>query len=513
VPAPKQDLSTLKFLAIDDMATHRDLLKSMLWRANVRSIDLACDGADAIKHISQNTYDVILCDYNLGDGQDGQQVLEEAMTRNLLPYATLYVMITAENTSNMVMGAMEYSPDDYLIKPINEQLLTLRVSRLLEKKSIFKEVYKASTKKDYETAIKLCDELIKTHRKMALEIFKTKGGFCLKAKKFEAAEKVYSSVLKKREYQWASLGLGEALLELEKYDEAKKLFNKLIIVNHNCVEAYDFLAILYLQTDDNIKAQEALEQTVRISPKSLVRQRKLANVAYDNEDYVVAETAFQRAMFLGEHSYLRLVDDHIGMAKTYEKQGERDKVKTMFFNIQKFFKNHPESRIRAEIANSLMIKESGDYFQAKIMFEKLKKAFVNLNLRQAEDELVADMGAICIEFGDEETAKNSALNTDYILDEIAKNNEKYKKINQDGMAFFKQGEFSKAIEEFSNVAELQPEVISFQLNAAQAIIKLTENGEGNDSLKKQMKAFLEAARQLDRSNERLQKLKDIAKSL
>ena len=81
------------------------------------------------------------------------------------------------------------------------------------------------------------------------------------------------------------------------------------------------------------------------------------------------------------------------------------------------------------------------------------------------------------------------------------------------MAFFKQGEFSKAIEEFSNVAELQPEVISFQLNAAQAIIKLTENGEGNDSLKKQMKAFLEAARQLDRSNERLQKLKDIAKSL
>ncbi len=82
----------------------------------------------------RRAYDVVLCDYNLGEGMDGQQVLEEAKHRRLVGYATVFVMITAENTMEMVMGAMEYKPDDYLTKPFNKELLKSRLEKLVARK-------------------------------------------------------------------------------------------------------------------------------------------------------------------------------------------------------------------------------------------------------------------------------------------------------------------------------------------------------------------------------------------
>ncbi len=63
-------------------------------------LDDAKDAINAMAKIKSQHYDVILCDYNLGEGQNGQQFLEEAKSRNLLHYGTIFIMITAENTMN-----------------------------------------------------------------------------------------------------------------------------------------------------------------------------------------------------------------------------------------------------------------------------------------------------------------------------------------------------------------------------------------------------------------------------
>ena len=69
---------------------------------------------------SYKSYDIVLCDYNLGAGQDGQQLLEELRYRHKLKNTSLFVMITAESSRDMVLGALEYLPDDYLTKPITQ---------------------------------------------------------------------------------------------------------------------------------------------------------------------------------------------------------------------------------------------------------------------------------------------------------------------------------------------------------------------------------------------------------
>jgi DNA-binding response OmpR family regulator len=83
-------------------------------------------------------YDVVLCDYNLGDGKNGQQVLEEARVRNLVLPSSVWLMVSAEKSVESVMGAAEHQPDAYLIKPITEGVLLTRLNRVWHRKQVFR---------------------------------------------------------------------------------------------------------------------------------------------------------------------------------------------------------------------------------------------------------------------------------------------------------------------------------------------------------------------------------------
>jgi len=108
------------------------------------------------------SFDIVLCDYNLGEGKDGQQVLEEAKEDSLLPYSSIFIMTTAENSMEMVMGAAEYQPDDYLSKPFTKQVLQTRLKRLL-------------------AALSLCEKQLALQPGNRFELLKLKGELSIKA--------------------------------------------------------------------------------------------------------------------------------------------------------------------------------------------------------------------------------------------------------------------------------------------------------------------------------------------
>ena len=157
-----------KMLIIDDFAEFRISLKGMVQQLGVLEIDMAASGEIALEKCQMVRYDIILSDYNLGEGKDGQQVLEELIHRDLLKPTTVYVMITAENTTEMVMGALEHTPDSYLTKPFTKALLKSRLDKLLAKKIALAKVNKAITAKDYGKAIKQCDLLITAGSKYSM---------------------------------------------------------------------------------------------------------------------------------------------------------------------------------------------------------------------------------------------------------------------------------------------------------------------------------------------------------
>ena len=136
------------FLIIDDFQGMRSLLREMLKSFGTREIDTVTNGKEAIAFLEKNKYDVVLCDYNLGSGKNGQHILEEAKYRELIGLATAWIIITAEKTADLVFGAAEYMPDDYIIKPVNEATMRSRLEKVLAKKEMVEDIEKASSDKD-----------------------------------------------------------------------------------------------------------------------------------------------------------------------------------------------------------------------------------------------------------------------------------------------------------------------------------------------------------------------------
>ncbi|MEJ2612913.1 MAG: response regulator, partial [Candidatus Thiodiazotropha sp.] len=146
------------FLVVDDFGDMRSMIKNILMACGGKEITLANNGAEAIARMEEKRFDIVLCDYNLGPGKDGQQVLEEAKHRCLIGLGCVFLMVTAENTREMVMGAVEYEPDSYLTKPFNKDLLKTRLEKLIIKKQDLLPVETALTHQNYNRAIQILDE-------------------------------------------------------------------------------------------------------------------------------------------------------------------------------------------------------------------------------------------------------------------------------------------------------------------------------------------------------------------
>ena len=158
------DWADKNYLIVDDFVGVRQLLRESLRSLGAKNIDQASSGGEAMGLLARIRYDVVLCDYNLGDGKNGQQVLEEARVRNLVNPSTVWLMVSAEKSVESVMGAAEHQPDAYLIKPITEGVLLTRLNRVWHKKQIFRLIDQAYAEKDYLRAARLCDAAIEGHK-------------------------------------------------------------------------------------------------------------------------------------------------------------------------------------------------------------------------------------------------------------------------------------------------------------------------------------------------------------
>lgn len=113
----------------------RESLRAIAQTVGAFAVDFAPGYQDAIFKIRNNTPDIILCDYMLGDGRSGQQLLEELRRFDLLPDETIFMMVTGEQSYEQVVAAVELVPDDYIIKPFSPDKLLLRLDRVAAKKN------------------------------------------------------------------------------------------------------------------------------------------------------------------------------------------------------------------------------------------------------------------------------------------------------------------------------------------------------------------------------------------
>jgi tetratricopeptide (TPR) repeat protein len=367
------DWADKNYLIVDDFVGVRQLLRESLRSLGAKNIDQASSGGEAMGLLARIRYDVVLCDYNLGDGKNGQQVLEEARVRNLVNPSTVWLMVSAEKSVESVMGAAEHQPDAYLIKPITEGVLLTRLNRVWHKKQIFRLIDQAYAEKDYLRAARLCDAAIEGHKAHEIDLLRMKAKLMEKSGEPVKAREVYERVLEQREYQWARAGIAKIRMANGEFEQARQAFQSVIAENRYYIDAYDQLALTYQNLGKLDEACAILERAAKLSPNSVPRQRNLGNVALKVGNVQMAEQAFRKCILIGEYSIMKTPDAYLGLARVCGQKNDAKEALRLLLQVQReFAADHPDIALRSKITEGLVYHESGDYRRARKAGDELE---------------------------------------------------------------------------------------------------------------------------------------------
>jgi tetratricopeptide (TPR) repeat protein/CheY-like chemotaxis protein len=374
-------------LVVDDFQGMRTMLRDFVRSMGTTKIDTARNGRDAIEQLGSKRYDIVICDYNLGPGPNGQQVLEEARLKNLIGVATVWAMVTAEKTPEMVMGAAEVRPDDYLLKPINQVVLETRLNRLIARKHVLAPIEAAVKAQNYTEAIAQCDLQLKSKVPYPQEILRVKSELLLTVGDYAAATGLFEAILAVRDVPWAQTGIGKIHYHGRRFAEAKDIFSQVLREHMVFMEASDWLARSCTRMGQTEEAQRVLLEAVKISPNSPNRQKTLGEVAYRNGALDVAQTAFEKTIRIGEFSPYKAPAAYTGLAHVLADRNEPyEALKTLALSRQEF-KYNSEADMLSGAAEASIYHQMGQSERAEEVMQSTEK-----QLEKAAGRISAEIG-------------------------------------------------------------------------------------------------------------------------
>lgn len=500
-------LKERRILIVDDYPDMRSMIKQMLLPLQVGEIDMVANGKDAIAQLKLNPYDIILCDYNLGEGKNGQQVLEEAQKSSLISYSTIFIIITAESSKEIVISAVESEPDDYLSKPFNKDLLRKRLERIALRKNNLAPISKWVSQFNYSNAIKTCDALIATSPKNLNQVKRIKADLYKKIGDMEAADSVYTEVISQNSLPWAEFGHGVILFKQKQYEEAKKVFISLIESRPTYTAAYDWVAKIAEQQNHLDEAKAWLIKAAAIAPNIVQRQKQLGLVSYKTGDLETAGNALTKVVKLARDSIHENGENEANLANLFLKKGDSVQALRLINSAKKHYRGKPESKIQLALSENKIQKSRGNSDLAASALKEAAKLYNSMN-NSASIDVTVKLSSALIENGDVETgtamlqdvARDNCHDPDvidkvqHVFDEnnigeegrsvIASISKGIIDLNNKGVSLAKEGNLSEAKKLFKTALEEMPNNITIHLNHIQ--VYLMEMKKNNLSTKDQM---------------------------
>ncbi len=502
--------SDKKFLIIDDFESFQKILKRLLQGLNAQDITTASNGSQAVQSCQTAKFDVIFCDFDLGKGLNGLQVLEELRYNSLLKSSTIFIMVTAESGRDAVVGAMEYKPDAYMNKPVSAGELSSRLVKCLRQKQALSPIHRALDDGDYQKAITKCDEHIgaekSRHKNWCL---KTKGEILIKLARLQPAKALYEKVLADRPIFWARLGLAHALAGLKLDEPALQAYTQAYTENPSSLEAFEGAANMLVKLGDPIAAQKLLEQSSKVSSRSVTRQKLLVDICKINGDFEGAAKAGRRVVKLAEYGQHKSADNDLDLAdnlteaalNTGNEEKAKELAKEALDTLQKTEKKYHaeevkiqsklvESRAHASMDHDKQAQEALNSAEQQMANAGLKpdlrtqlelaKSYFQTGHKDKANDLLKEL-AIEHQDNPEISARLDKL-VDEPVTEAGK--QAVVKINKDGIAMFEKGEFQMAVKNFMQAIQKFPKHLGIRLNIVQSFLyDMKKNGPSGEKIK------------------------------
>ncbi|MBV7539890.1 tetratricopeptide repeat-containing response regulator [Acidovorax sp. sic0104] len=355
-------------LIVDSNATSRSILVGQLREYGVTRIVQCSRVQDARSRLEHTVFDYVLCDQYFGEtGYSGQTLLDDLRRAQLLPFSTVFFMVTAEASYAAVAEAAESALDGYLLKPFTPSALFERLSLARLRKVHLKPIFDAIEAEDFESAARLCVERFEARKPYWLYAARIGSELLLRLSRHDEARTLFEAVIAARALPWAKLGVARAQIESGQAARAITTLQELIGEDASFADAYDVLGRAQVELGNFAQAIETYRTASGLTPDSVVRLQKLGMMSYYMGDRETATKVLSRAAILGIDSKLFDFQSLVLLTFAYFAENDRKGIERCMADFARVLERHPSSvRLQrfASVSRALQLIQQRQFSQA-----------------------------------------------------------------------------------------------------------------------------------------------------
>lgn len=358
-----RDVSKAHALIIDGNPTSRSVLFQHLRDFGFGTIKTAGRIIDARDQLERRRFDLVICDYHFeNSNESGQDLLEELRREHMLPYSTVFVMVTGEATYQKVAEAAEAALDSYLIKPFSANTLFERLKEARQRKRVLKDIFDAMDAKSYELAAQLCLNRFEQRQLYWLYAARIGAEILLMLKRNEEAKVLFDAVVQAKAVPWARLGVARVQLAQGEVAAARRTLESLLGDLPQYADSYDVMGKVQMEQGQIEEALATYRTAASITPGCILRLQHCGTLSFYGGDVANATDMLERTWQMGSKSRLFDVLSMMLLAFLRFDAGDTKNLDGAYDVLQRFSETYSQSvRLRrmSEIGNILVMLNAG----------------------------------------------------------------------------------------------------------------------------------------------------------
>lgn len=339
-----RDVGLHSALVVDGNATSRSVLCSQLRDFGFGNVKGVNRTADAREQIELQRFHLIICDDRFEQGEStGQELLDELRREQMLPYSTVFVMLTSQATYASVAEAAEAALDSYIVKPFSANVLFERLKEARQRKRVLKDVFEALEAKQTERAAELCLARFQQRQLYWLYAARIGAELLLQLRRNEEAKALYDAVSAAKPVPWAQLGVARAQLGEGEVALARKTLEALIPAHPQFTDGLDVLGRVHVEQGNLAEALETYRSAAQMTPGCILRLQHCGTLSFYAGETDTATAMLERTWQLGHKSRLFDVLSMMLLALMRFDAGDTKSLMGAQEIMQSFSARYPES--------------------------------------------------------------------------------------------------------------------------------------------------------------------------
>lgn len=364
---PDDDLSAGKAMVIDANPTSRSILVSQLREFGMSNVVQAARLVDARRQLEYRQFEVVLCELHFPhETMTGQDLLDDLRRNQLLPFSTVFIMVTGEATYAKVAEAAESALDGYLLKPHKATQLGERLRQARTRKVSLQAIFTAIEADDFVGAASLCLQRFETRGPFWLYAARVGAELMLRTGQYDQAQKLYQAVVDAKTLPWAKLGVARSLLDEGQSARAVSTLENLISEDPNYADAYDVMGRAQFEQGKFDGALATFKMASTLTPASISRMQNFGLMCYYAGERVEAEKILDKTTRLGLDSKIFDCQTLVLLAFIRLETGDRKGLQRCRGDFVRLIERNPNNQRHqrlSAVVDALYLIEQGQFAQ------------------------------------------------------------------------------------------------------------------------------------------------------